>query len=86
MLDLMNDYADLMQSLGLTLPTPTYIFGVLLFSFIGMGVFAYGRKRQHQPVKWIGLALMLYAYVTPTTWALYLVGGALCVALLFFRR
>jgi hypothetical protein len=75
-----------LQSLGLTLPSPAYIFGVLLFSFIGIGVFAYGRKHKRQPVKWIGVALMLYPYVTPATWALYLVGCGLCAALYFYRR
>jgi len=75
-----------LQSLGLTLPSPAYIFGVLLFSFIGIGVFAYGRKRKRNAVKWIGLALMLYPYLTPTTWALYLVGGGLCAALYFYRQ
>jgi hypothetical protein len=82
----MQETAAMLSSLGLVLPTPAYLFGVVLFSFIGIGVFAYGRKRQRPPVKWLGLALMLYPYVTPATWALYLVGGALCAAVLFALR
>jgi hypothetical protein len=81
----MQELSEL-KSLGLTLPTPAYIFAVVLFSFIGLGVFAYGRKQSRPPIKWIGVALMLYPYVVPTTWGLYLVGGALCGALYFYRR
>ncbi len=82
----MHEAADMLSTVGLSLPTPAYVFGVVLFSFVGIGVFAYGRKRQRRPVKWLGLALMLYPYVTPATWALYLVGGLLCGALFFLRR
>lgn len=81
----MQDLSDL-KALGLTLPSPAYIFGVILFSFVGMGAFYYGRKRKRQPIKWIGVGLMLYPYVVPETWALYVVGCVLCGALYYYRE
>jgi hypothetical protein len=70
-----------LQSMGLTLPSPAYLVGVLLFSLVGMAAWWHGRKTQQRHIRWLGLALMFYPYVVPQTWLLYLVGAALCAGL-----
>ena len=74
-----------LQSLGLTLPTPAYIFGAIVFGVIGMAAFWYGRKQQRPVPKWLGVALMFYPYVVWETWMLYGAGIALCAALYYYR-
>lgn len=69
------------QALGLTLPTPWYIAGSILFGLIGMAAYSRGKKAQHARVKWLGVALMIYPYAVSETWILYAVGSALCVVL-----
>jgi membrane associated rhomboid family serine protease len=77
---------ELLQSLGLTLPSPAYIVGAVLFGIIGMAAFFYGRKKAQARIKWLGVALMFYPYVVWETWMLYAVGTALCAAIYFYRR
>jgi len=79
------DEINALESLGLTLPSPAYIAGAIMFGIVGMVAYYYGKKTSHQYVKWIGVALMLYPYVVPTTWLLYLVGFALCGACYYYR-
>lgn len=80
----MDELAQL-QSLGFTLPSPAYLFGMVVFGLIGMGAFRYGRKRE-QPLKvWLGVALMLYPYAVSRTWLMYVVGLALCAGLFIDR-
>lgn len=76
-----------LQALGITIiwPTPAYWIGMFLFSFIGMGAFYYGRRKSRKYVKWLGVALMLYPYVVPSTWLMYVVGLVLCVACYYYR-
>jgi len=80
------DTLELLQSLGLELPTPAFIVGVILFSIVGMAAWWHGKKTRRPRIKWLGLALMLYAYVTPQTWLLYTVGLALCAGLAWAYR
>jgi hypothetical protein len=80
------DDLQTLQTLGFTLPTPAYLIGMLLFSLIGFAAFRYGGKRSNPPVRWIGLALMLYPYVVSDTLLLYVVGAALCGAIYWFRH
>jgi len=80
------DELKMLQSLGLTLPTPAYIAGVFFFSIIGMAAYYYGKKASLKKPKWIGVALMLYPYAVSETWMLYLVGSGLCIALYVYRR
>jgi hypothetical protein len=80
------DDLNAMQSLGFTLPSPAYLFGVVLFSVIGFAAYRYGKKASLPAVKWQGVALMLYPYVASETWLLYLVGMALCIGLYVFRE
>lgn len=75
------DLLRTLQSFGLTLPSPAYIAGAILFGLIGMWAWYRGRKRQHPRTKWLGVALMFYPYAVSSTWVLYAVGAALCAAL-----
>jgi hypothetical protein len=77
---------DTLQDLGIELPSTAYIVGILLFSVVGMIAFWKGRKQKRPPVKWIGLALMLYPYLVWSTAGVYVVGAALCVALWIYWR
>ncbi len=73
----MNDL-DNLESLGLVLPSPAYIFGAILFGIIGYFAFRRGRKTSHATLTWGGVVLMLYPYAVSTTWLLWVVGIALC--------
>ena len=79
------DPLSALKELGLELPTPAYIVGVVVFGVIGMVAYYRGRKRGQQTMRWLGLALMLYPYLVAPTWLLYAVGCALCAALWFAR-
>lgn len=81
----MNDLHDL-EALGLTLPTPWYIAGSLLFSLIGYIVYRRGKKAVLPRLKWLGIALMFYPYAVAETWLLYVIGVALCGAAYVFRQ
>jgi len=74
-----------LQALGLILPSPAYIFGAVAFGLIGFAAYRFGKKSGRAPVKWLGVALMLYPYAIPQTWLLYAVGVALCVAVYWYR-
>ncbi len=76
-----SDTLQLAQDLGLTLPTPAWIFGCILFSLLGIAAWYYGKAAKVPRIRWLGLALMLYSYVTAPTWLLYGVGTALCGAI-----
>ena len=75
-----------LDAMGFTMPSPAYLFGALLFGLIGWAAYRYGKKLSIEKIKWIGVALMLYPYMIPETWLMYLVGCALCVALYVSRR
>lgn len=80
------DKLDSIGSMGLTLPSPAYLFGAILFGAIGFAAYRYGKKTSAQEVKWLGIILMLYPYAISATWLLYAVGAALCFAIYYFRR
>ncbi len=80
------DTADALQSLGLTLPSPAYLFGAIAFGLIGIGAWRYGKRRERPITRWIGVGLMLYPYAITATWALYAIGIALCAALFIEQR
>jgi hypothetical protein len=71
------DAVEALKASGLTLPTPAYLAGMFLFSIVGMVAWWHGKRSERPTVKWLGLALMLYPYVVPQTWLLYVVGAAL---------
>jgi len=76
-------FPQYLQMLGIDIPTPAYLAGLLVFGVIGAAAWRHGRKTQQPKPKWLGLALMLYPYATPQTWLLYAVGTGLCVWLYF---
>lgn len=80
------DNLNSLASLGLTLPSPAYLFGLILFGITGYAAYRYGSKAALAKPKWIGVALMLFPYAVSTTWLLYAVGGGLCVALYVYRK
>lgn len=71
--------------LGLALPTPAYLMGAIFFGLIGFAAYRYGKRTERPRSKWLGVALMLYPYVTSGTAQLYVVGAALCLGLYFWR-
>ena len=82
----MDNISTATGSLGFSLPTPAYLMGALLFSLVGFAAYRYGAKTGRPHSKWIGVALMLYPYVVPATWLMYVVGVGLCAALYWFRE
>lgn len=80
----MNDLNSL-QSLGLTLPSPAYIVGALLFGLAGLAAYRVGKRAERPRTKWLGVALMLYPYGVSEVWVLYAVGFALCAAIYWDR-
>ncbi len=75
-----------LESLGFVMPSPAYLFGTLVFGVIGLFVYRYGKKMVLPVPKWIGMTLMLYPYIVPQTWALYLVGSGLCLGAYLYRN
>lgn len=72
----MNDL-NALQSMGLTLPSPVYILGAIIFGLVGFAAFRQGRKASRRDLTFAGLGLMLYPYAVAQTWLLWLVGAAL---------
>jgi hypothetical protein len=79
------DTLESLQSLGITLPSPAYIVGSVLFGLIGIAAFRHGRRTGRPRSKWLGVALMFYPYAIEQTWLLYVAGLALCAGLWFDR-
>lgn len=61
------------------------IVASLIFSIVGIYVFRKGKKEAHTPHVYIGLALMIYGYFTPTAIMAWGVGAALCGAAYYYR-
>ena len=76
----MQDSLETLNELGIVLPGPAYIAGVVVFSVIGIAAYFYGKRRGKPRMRWLGLALMLYPYVVWQTWLLYVVGMGLSIA------
>ena len=75
-----------LETMGLTLPTPAYLFGAIFFGIIGFAAYRYGKKLGLTTFRWLSVALMLYPYAIAQTWLLYAVGAGLCVGLYLTRR
>lgn len=74
------------QLLGISLPTPAYLFGATVFGFVGLYAWVRGRRSKLPVCKWIGIALMFYPLVVPAnTPMLYGIGIALCAAMFYWR-
>jgi hypothetical protein len=63
-----------LSALGLELPTPAYLAGLLVFGLVGYLAFRRGRKSKRPALTWAGVAMMLYPYAVPQTWLLWLIG------------
>jgi hypothetical protein len=79
------DELSTLQSLGLSLPSPAYIFGAIAFGLAGFAAYRYGKKVERPRTKWLGVALMLYPYAISRTWLLYVVGLVMCAAVFWDR-
>lgn len=79
------DELKAVESLGLTMPTPAYLIGAILFSIIGYAAYRYGKRAEAATTKWLGVAIMLYPYAISETWQLYAVGAVLCIGLYVTR-
>jgi hypothetical protein len=82
----MQDQLEALGALGITLPSPAYIVGAIVFGIIGLVAFAQGKRAGRPRTRWLGLALMLYPYVVWETWLMYLVGIGLSIAVWLDRR
>jgi hypothetical protein len=80
------DELKTLETIGLTLPSPTYLFGAILFGIIGFAAYRHGKKASDMATKWGGIALMLYPYATWGTWQLYAVGLGIIVGIYILRR
>jgi len=81
-----QDALQTAHDMGLTMPSPAWIFGCILFSLLGFAAWRYGKAVKDGRVRWLGVALMFYGYATGPTWLLYGVGAALCGAVWWCRR
>ena len=81
----MQNELETLGALGITLPSPAYIVGAIVFGIVGLAAFVHGKRAGRPRTRWLGLALMLYPYVVWQTWLLYLVGIGLSVAVWFDR-
>ena len=79
------DQVTQLNSMGMTLPSPAYLLGSLLFGLIGFAAFRYGKRMDLPYPKWLGVALMVYPYAISPTWLLYTIGAALCAGLYLLR-
>ncbi len=76
----MQQELDALETLGVTLPSPAYILGAIVFGVLGLAAYIHGRRAGRPRTRWLGLALMLYPYLVWNTALLYIVGLGLCVA------
>jgi hypothetical protein len=81
----MDDLKNL-ESMGFTLGSPSYLFGVIFFSLLGWAAYRYGKKASNVTIKWLGVALMIYPYAVDETWLLYAIGAALSIGIYVYRR
>jgi hypothetical protein len=79
----MQNGLETLDLLGITLPSPAYIVGAIVFGIVGLAAFVHGKRAGRPRTRWLGLALMLYPYVVWQTWLLYLVGLGLTLAVWF---
>ena len=81
----MQDGLDTLGALGIALPSPAYIVGVIVFGVVGLVAYYRGKRSGRPRMRWLGLALMLYPYLVWQTWLLYLAGAGLCAAIWWYR-
>jgi len=72
--------------LGMDWPGPIFLTGSLCFGLIGFLAYQRALKAGLVPLKWIGLALMLYPYVIHKTLPMVACGLVLCGFAYAYRR
>lgn len=70
---------------GLTLPSPAYLFGAIVFGLVGFAAWRYGRAQERPRTLWLGVALMVYPYLVSGTAWLWGIGIALSAAVWLTR-
>ena len=80
------DTVSQLQSMGFTMPSTAYIVAIIFFSFAGLAAYYYGKRSEKPTVKWLGVALMFYPYVVTDTVMVYIVGTALCAAVIWYDK
>lgn len=65
---------------------PYSILAGFIFSTIGMGAFAYGRKLDLWQPRAIGLVLLIYPYFISNAWLLWGLGVGLLILLWFYHH
>src|SRR5436190_20865548 len=58
----MHDTLETLDALGIGLPSPAYLIGVIVFSLVGIAAYYHGKRQGRNRMRWLGLALMLYPY------------------------
>ena len=51
------DSLTTLQAMGLTLPSPAYIFGAIVFGLIGFVAYRRGKAAERKVTLWLGVAL-----------------------------
>lgn len=68
------------------MPTPTALFGAILFGAIGMAAFVHGKRQTLVIPMILGIALMVFPYFVSDALPEFLVGIALTAAAWKFRE
>ena len=66
-----------LQAMGVTLPSPAYLLGSVLFGLLGYAAWRRGRATGRAPLTWGGVVLMVFPAAVDDTLLLWLVGAAL---------
>jgi hypothetical protein len=82
----MKDLSTSLPAMGLSLPSPAYLLGSLVFGLVGWAAYRLGRRAERSVPVVLGLVLMFFPYVVGRTWLLYGIGSALCLALVLEHR
>jgi hypothetical protein len=69
-----------------TMPDPSDLFAMLMFSIVGLLAFKRGKREVHLPHIIIGLVLMIYPWFVPAGLWLWAAGIVLTGLLFFYRE
>ncbi len=68
------------------LPEPLALFGMVLFSLIGMWAFKEGRREANIKLLLLGIALLGYSYFFSRAWQVWAIGTGLTVVAIKVRE
>ncbi len=72
---------DQLAGMGITLPSPASLVGMVIFSLLGYAAWRYGKRQERPRTKWLGVVLMFYTYLVSTAWLVFAIGIALCIGI-----